>query len=326
MGSLLNMKDCVRLQEKGFKAYGEGKAYSADMSHLRIEKENAVVAYKAGYVETDNALESRVTTSFPNNPSRNNMNRTMRLAVLYDDQTGFPLAIMDGTFIMVMSRGGAAAVSATYLARRNTRRVGVIGSGLLANAAVTALPSTVSIEKMTVYSRTKAHREAFAKKMTDTLGIKTDPVESVRDAIQGSDLIVTATDSREQIIPEKWIQPGTHIISVGGGMEIGPNLLARAKIVVDSAEKLEGANIINSAIKDGIIKPGAVYGHLGEIVAGKKKGRTSDSDITFWFNPGVGFQDATLAKEIYKNAKAKGVGKSFEIVDTAPSFAISASK
>ena len=118
VAGLLNISECIDIQGDVFRALDDVSAVYPQKCRLYIKPSSGKTVYQAGYVASKNALAARITSSFGGNPSKYKLPRTMRLSVLYDDKTGFPLAIMDGTYVMAVSRGSSAALSAKLLSKK----------------------------------------------------------------------------------------------------------------------------------------------------------------------------------------------------------------
>jgi ornithine cyclodeaminase/alanine dehydrogenase-like protein (mu-crystallin family) len=155
--------------------------------------------------------------------------------------------------------------------------------------------------------------------MGKALGIDVVPAKDAKDAVSGSDIIITTTSSQQPLFKGEWVENGTHIIGIGshhgpGIKEIDETAVKRSKVVVDQREAcLAEAGDIMDPIKSGAITPDHIYAELGEIIAGKKKGRENDSEITFFKSVGLAIQDVSSIQAIYELAKKKGVGRKIEI-------------
>jgi alanine dehydrogenase len=117
----------------------------------------------------------------------------------------------------------------------------------------------------------------------------------------------------------EWISDGVHFNCIGadapGKQELDPMILKRAsKIVVDDVKQAIHSGEINVPLSEGIIGASSIYGELGEIIAGMKKGRENDSEITIFSSTGLAIQDAAVANIVYENAIKKGAGTRIKLV------------
>jgi alanine dehydrogenase len=144
------------------------------------------------------------------------------------------------------------------------------------------------------------------------------PVENIENVVRRADIVVTTTPSRIPIISNDWISPGTHINCIGadapGKQELDPAILKRAKMVVDDWEQASHSGEINVPLTRGIIKQEDVYGEMGEIVAGLKKGRVSADEITVFIATGLAIEDAVTAKVAFRKALAQKIGQFIEFM------------
>jgi ornithine cyclodeaminase/alanine dehydrogenase-like protein (mu-crystallin family) len=147
-------------------------------------------------------------------------------------------------------------------------------------------------------------------------------VEAIGDvprAIAASRIVITCTTARKFFVASGDVQPGTFIAAVGADsedkQEIDPALLARSKVVTDVTAQAARIGDLHHAIASGRMTAGDAHAELGEVVAGRKPGRTSDDEIIVFDSTGTGLQDAAAAAAAYRAARARGVGGSFELAD-----------
>ena len=135
--------------------------------------------------------------------------------VLRSVPAGFPLAVLDGTWVTDMRTGASAGVATKYLARPDSSTLGIIGAGRQACTQLMAMNEVMEIEKAKVYCRTCSTRSNFAKNAAETYGFDVEAVDSPQKAVDGVDVVVTTTPSRKPLIKADWISPGTHINAMG---------------------------------------------------------------------------------------------------------------
>jgi alanine dehydrogenase len=228
---------------------------------------------------------------------------------------------MSGTAITDMRTGAAGGIAAKYLARRNSKVLGLIGAGAQARTQLTALLEVFrSLDEVRVWSRSKDRREEFIEEMSVKYGglVEMFSVGSVEEAVRGADIVVTATPSRTPLVMDNWVSPGAHFNCIGadapGKEELDPSILKRAKIVVDDWEQAAHSGEINVPLSKGFISEEDIWAELGEVIAGKKAGRASDDEITVFVSTGLALQDAVTASLVYRRALERGVGVKARIV------------
>jgi ornithine cyclodeaminase len=158
---------------------------------------------------------------------------------------------------------------------------------------------------------------AYAREMEDRFRLPVTPVDSAQEAVAASDIVITTTPSREAIVRSDWVRPGTHVTAMGSDgpdkRELESALLARAeKVVADRLDQCLRLGEIHHAVAEGLLDAGRVYGELGELAAGLKPGRASDTEITIADLTGVGIQDAAVADVVAAAALAAGLGQTIE--------------
>ena len=239
------------------------------------------------------------------------------LAMLYSTETGELLAVMEANRLGQIRTGAASAVAAKYLARPDAGSVGIIGTGWQARSQVIAVASVRPIALVKCFGRDERRRTAFADEMIQELGAEVAPVDSAEEAVEGADIVITATTSRSPVLFGSWLQPGVHISAIGSNWgnrrELDAEAVGRAqRIVVDDLEqaKVEAGDLIG-AVEEGAIDWARVV-ELGPIVAGILPGRTSDSETTLFESQGIALEDVAAMKLAYDRAREMSVGEPFE--------------
>jgi ornithine cyclodeaminase len=241
------------------------------------------------------------------------------VVLVFDATTGFLAAILfDNGYLTELRTGAAGALAADLLARRRVRRAAVIGAGSQARFQLEALALVRRPESMAVFARTPARAEAFAREMEARLGIPVTVAASARAAVEGSDIVITATPARAPIVRAEWLAAGTHVTAVGADgpdkQELEPAVLARAdKVVPDRLDQCLRLGELHHAVDAGLLDPADVWAELGDLAAGKKPGRESEDEITVADLTGVGIQDAAVANVVVSEAVRRDVGRTIEI-------------
>jgi alanine dehydrogenase len=160
------------------------------------------------------------------------------------------------------------------------------------------------------------HCDHFEKDLSHLMScefLKRDKIKDVCDC----DILVTTTPVREPIVRFEWIKEGTHINAIGadakGKEELDPQLLLRAKVIVDDMIQASHSGEVNVPLLNGIITQKQIYCELGEVVCGIHPGRQSDDEITIFDSTGLAVQDIVTANMIYKKALEHGMGQSIRM-------------
>jgi ornithine cyclodeaminase/alanine dehydrogenase-like protein (mu-crystallin family) len=237
--------------------------------------------------------------------------------MLFDMDTCEILALMDDHHISTMRVGATSAVASKYLARKDAKVLGLLGSGEQARTQVTAHLSVRPLTKVKVYSPTKENRERFSREMSQETGIQVVPVTSAEEAVRGSDIVSAATNTVDPVVQGRWLEEGMHVTSLVGGdgflprKELDDEAITRASLIVVGYKPqifIDKQAEFHDRLERGIVKAEDLH-ELGELVNGKCRGRRDDQEITFFKNnTGMGIQFAATARKMYEKAKEKGIG------------------
>ena len=239
---------------------------------------------------------------------------------LFDAETGEPLAVLDGASMNPFKTGAAGAVAVDALARDDATAVAVIGSGAQARGQLATTATVRDFESVRVFSPTTENREAFAAAFDDRIDATVSAVESVTEAVDGANVIITATTASDPVLDSADVAPGAHVTAMGQydpeKNELPPELVARATYVPDIRERAtQDAGSFLAALSDGLIEDDHVAADLGEVIAGRHPGRTSEEEITVFDSGGTGIETVAAAHMLYERAREAGRG---ETIDFAP--------
>jgi alanine dehydrogenase len=318
---LLSMEEVIEAVEYAFREKGLGHVQMPPKTYLFYDEYGGDLRVMPSYVKEVAVSAAKVVGVNPNNPSIYGLPTVMATIILLDPKSSAPLAIIGGTWITAMRTGAAGGVAAKYLARKNSRAIGLIGAGSQARTQLVALLCLYSsLEEVRVYDINQSVRESYVSEMKSTYGDKIKnifSVEEAKDAVKGADIIVTTTPSRKPLVMNEWVEEGTHFNCIGadapGKHELDPFILKRSKIVIDDWEQASHSGEINVSLSKGLITRVNIWAEIGEVVAGLKPGRTSPDEITVFASTGLAIQDAVTAQIAYKKALEKSIGKTIEM-------------
>lgn len=314
--SVLQMQDCMDAVEKAFAELANGTA----VLPLRtgIKPPDGISLYMPAYLKEMGALACKVVTVYKENPVKHNMPTTIGKVLLQDINTGDVVCIMDGGYLTAVRTGAASGVATKYLAREDKNQVtGIFGAGVQAKMQLWAVATARDIGKAIVYDISNEAMDKFVTEMSAKLNIGIIKAKSPEEVLQ-ADIICTASSSATPLFDGKLVKDGTHINGIGSHApamrELDTEIIKRSLFIGDSREACfsEAGDII-IPVNEGAIKESHFHAELGEIITGKKKGRTSSAMITLFKSNGLAIQDAATAKVIYERAVAKGIGQKVEI-------------
>lgn len=308
--SLLDMKGTLKVVEEAFRQHGLSKVQMPPKLYLYFKNHNGDLRTMPGYLEEQDITGVKIVNVHPDNP-KIGLPTVMALVILNSTETGAPLAIMDGTYLTDMRTGAAGGIAVKYLARKNAKTVGFVGTGNQARSQLMAINEIIDIHEIKATSTSEKQTLAFKDDMELKIECEITPEKTIREVCD-CDILVTTTPSREPIVMNEWICEGTHINAIGadapGKEELDPLILERAKVVVDDIGQASHSGEVNVPISKGLLSVKDIFGELGEVITGKKKARTNDSDITVFDSTGLAIQDIAAADMVYRKALAGKVG------------------
>lgn len=248
------------------------------------------------------ALESKLVSVFPGN-DEHGMPSHQGLIALFDEATGTPLALMDGTFVTAIRTGGTAAVATRALSREDSKVLAILGAGVQGWSALTTFPRVRDFTEIRVASRNHERARDLAARNP-----KARAVASFEEAVRGADVVACCTDARSPIVRREWIAEGAHVSAVGGtfGPELDPETIAASHVFVEWRGAATNPPPAGAYELQGL-DPERVT-EVGEVIAGTKPGRTSPSEITVYKSTGHAVEDAATARLVYDRALREGAG------------------
>jgi len=321
---VLDMASCMKDLEKVFLLHHRKEDILPAKVALRwgdahSEETRGRINAMPGYVGGDlNTAGIKWIGSAPTNPMKYGLPRASALIILNDPEKMFPLAVMDGTLVSAMRTGGVTGVAARYLARKDSKTAGIIGAGTQNRTQLMALKEALpGLSSVRVYDLSVERSRAFAGEMEKSLGIPVEPAKDGRRAVEGADVVVSATTAREPVVMADWLAPGSFYSHVGG-YEAEFAVVERAdRVVVDDWYQIKHRLTQTLAIMfdRGLIGDDRIDAELGAVVAGDKPGRRNQEERIYFNSVGMAVEDIAVAKRVYDTAVRKGIGVPLELWD-----------
>jgi alanine dehydrogenase len=272
-----------------------------------VPEREALLGVMPAYVPSL-GLACKLVTLFPQNRDRETHQAAI---VVFDAENGTPLALMDGTYVTATRTAAGSALATRLLAREDARVLALIGTGVQARTHGRAIPRVRPIEEIRVAGRDRAKAEELAAE----LGPSARAVDTYEGAIRGADVVAATTHATEPVVRRDWLEPGTHVNSVGlnpSGREVDEATVADAKLVVESRDSALAPPPAGAPELVGI-EPASVHAELGELVSGAKPGRASRDELTLYKSVGVAVQDAAAAALVLTAARERGIGREIDL-------------
>ena len=308
VAELLDTGEVMSAVEQVFRDYAAGRAQMPAKVYIALEKGD----FRAMPGAVPGAVGVKWVNVHPGNQELGLPN-IMGMVIYSDPNTGYPLAIMDATEITAYRTAATSANASKYLARSDSRTLGLIGAGHQAYMHLQSHALVFPLEAIKVCDVRPEAVQAFITHFPQF-----ELKEASAEEAVASDIVCTLTPSTAPVVKASWVRPGTHINAIGadaaGKQELDPEVLRRAQVVVDDLGQACHGGEINVALRLGLFKKEQVWGTLGEIMAGTKPGRHDAQAITIFDSTGLAIEDVATARLVYQKAKERGGYLSVDIV------------
>ncbi len=232
------------------------------------------------------------------------------LVILFDPENGAPVCVVHAGEITAIRTAAASAVATDALARKDARRLAILGYGEQAGTHARAISKVRDLESITIWGRSPERARAFAERMQAELALPVTSAGTVEDAVAEANIICTVTSAAEPILKGAWVRPGTHLNLVGsshaGPAEVDSDLVVGSRFIADSREGVlaQGAEFLR-AKATGLIGDDHIVAEIGQVLAGDIEGRRSGEEITVYKSLGHVVQDLATAWVLYSQAESQ---------------------
>ena len=325
----LNVTQCLEVMEDSYREQAHSRAVNRPTCHSYLPHAlpNSTYSFKSvdGGVGKLGVLALRVTSDVVQEQQMHGSVRLEKvplakgmfvgLVQLFSAATGELLAIMPDGIIQQTRVGVTSALGMKFMARKNSKVLGLIGSGGQAKAHYRFMTSVMPFKKVKVFSPNAEHRKSFVEEMQRDTGVEGEPVGSAGDAARGVDVICSATNSSRPVLRIDWLESGMHYNSIRE-FETDMAVLGKCDIVAihthfGGIQHYQPPGIIEDmpGVRREMPRDWTRYPEISDLIAGKAPGRANDRQITFFLNNvGTGVQFAAMGYCAYKGAKEKGLG------------------
>jgi len=302
----ISMEEIIKAVEEAFIEKAEGRAEVPPKPGIHPQ-EDAFIHAMPAYLPKMRSAGIKWVSGFPENPKRN-LPYISGLLILNDPETGFPISVMDCTWITAIRTGAATAVAAKHLAREDSKTLGILGCGVQGRSNLEALVVVCrNLEEVKAYDIDAENLHRYVEEMTAKHSVKVVPVNSPEKAVENCDIVVTAgpiLKNPRPVIEASWFKNGGFACPLDFDSYWKPEAMhSMDKFCTDDSKQLKYYRQLGyfSDIPQ-------VYADLSEIVSGKKHGREDPDERIMSMNLGLAIEDMATAKLIYEKAKKKGAG------------------
>ncbi len=313
---LVKMEQAIPAVQEAFARLSAGQALVPERMHLNIPDGCTKLLMPVFLPETGQ-VGLKLISLCPNNPAQG-LPYSQSIMLVVDARTGQPLAVLEAAYLTAIRTGAASGVATDLLARKKAETVAIFGAGLQGRTQLMAVCAVRPIRRAFIFDPDFDKANRFASEMQKLLGIPVERMEDIRP-VEQADIICTATPSTQPVFPAEAVKSGTHINAIGAFkpemQEVPPEIVTRATVVVDHLEscRTEAGDLIKP-IQNGQFSWEAVHAEIGEIILGKKPGRTSAKEITFFKSVGNAVQDLAVASLAISRATQKKMGQYFDLL------------
>lgn len=316
----LPMGEVIAATKRAFAALSDGRAEVPLRTRLAVAPHQAVSLFMPVFLDDPDgqALAVKAVSLFPGNPARG-LSLIYAAVLALEPDSGRPIALLEGSTLTAIRTGAAAGAATDLLARPESRVAAIFGAGVQGRAQLEAVCSVRPIRTAWIYDPNPRQVEAFIREMAGRGAVPADlrAAAGPAEALAEADVVCTATTSYEPVFADADLKAGAHLNGVGSYLpemqEVPAETVRRALVVVDSrSAALSEAGDLIHPIRQGLISAEHVHAELGEIVLGRKAGRSSESQVTFFKSVGVAVQDAAAARLALENARALQLGQHVE--------------
>jgi alanine dehydrogenase len=304
---LVTMKAAIAVVEDVFRALHENEAEVFPVVLGHGSDPSSSFGMKSGLIRSLGLVGLKVGTYWPANRAKGIKSHGSTTLFL-DDETGAPRALVSASYLTALRTAAADGVAVKHLSRPDAKTLALIGAGHQAWYELLAIREVRPIEQVYVWNRSPAAAEAFAARITSTLGLRAESTTAER-ATRSADIVVTVTAARQALVDDAWVRPGTHVSAMGadarGKQELDPAIFKRAHAFADVVEQAVTIGECQHAVASGILARNAITA-IGAVIAGASPGRRSRDQITVFDSSGMALQDLAIGALALREAQKAG--------------------
>ncbi|HEY7163828.1 MAG TPA: ornithine cyclodeaminase family protein [Candidatus Binatia bacterium] len=311
--NVLDLGRAIEITEQALRDHSEGRVIWSTPEDLAIKPDTGWQSWVTGCaLATEPVAGFRIRSIKAAGGSRD-VSRPprgpRRILIVTDREGGEILSIMDEDWCHAVRTAAAATVACKLLARKGSATMAMLGAGDTARAAVPVMARAFDLREIRVTSRTPESRRNYAKEVSQEYGLNVRPVDSTEEALDGADVVVSATTTSTPFVKESWLRQGITVYSIGKHQEMESSIYKNAdKFVVDSWEHCKNKSDMQRMLKENYLTEKDLYAELPELLSGQKPPRQSDRERIFIRAIGLVNQDVALANHIYRAALDRGIG------------------
>jgi ornithine cyclodeaminase/alanine dehydrogenase-like protein (mu-crystallin family) len=298
----LTYEKCIPIVREAMIAFSRGETKQLLRSIIPLS-DGRLFGVMPGAMGAHAAFGAKLISVFQENFVRG-VQSHQGLVIVFDPESGAPVCAVHAGELTAIRTAAASAVATDVLARKDARRLALLGYGEQAGTHARAIGKVRGLESIVVWGRSAERTHAFAERMQAELSLPVAAAENAQAAVAEADIICTVTAATEPILLGQWVRPGTHVNLVGSGfagpVEVDNDLVVRSRFIADSREGVlqQGAEFLR-AKQAGLVSDKHIVGEIGQVLAGTIEGRRSAEEITVYKSLGHVVQDLSTAWALY---------------------------
>jgi alanine dehydrogenase len=307
--NMLTMPECIEAMEGALEALARGQATLPLRSILWLPDRSGALGLMPAHLASTASLGVKAVTFFPKNEGTERDSH-QGAVLLFDAENGSLEAVIDATSITAIRTAAVSGVATRLLAREDASDLALVGSGVQARTHLAAMLAVRRIRRVRVVSQDAGRAARFAERESRRHGITVEPIENVREAIEGADVVCCTTSSRIPVVHGAWLSEGAHVNAVGSSVpaarELDTDAVVRSRLYVDRRESaIHEAGDFVIPREEGAIGEDHIVAEIGEVILGTRPARGSTAEITLFKSVGLAVEDVAAARAIFQKAQTR---------------------
>lgn len=311
----LTIGEAVDLAEKGIMADGVGKVVG-DKFYMSVGDSGFIKPF-SGYIADEELAFVKTFSYFSSNPEKFGCTTTSSMVLLFDAETGLPVCIMEGGWVTALKTGASSAVTAAYLANKESDTITIFGAGTLGRTHLQALTHRFSLKQVFIIDKYPEAAAAYVSEMETMFDFQIEqvPLEERERAVRASDVIMTVTTGDMPLVKKPWLKPGAFVARLGSYQEVELEVITTAdKVIVDNWYYVSPRiPELVALVSEGRFGESDLHASWPDIIAGRIPGRESTEEIIVYIALGIWGEYAAILPEVYRKAKTKGLGQELSL-------------
>ena len=301
----LTMKHAIEWMEQVYRLYSRGEAEVFPIIAHEFDESLRSMDIKSGHLDGADIAGLKMLIRVRDNPEKRGLPNLTGLVLVSNSKTGQPIGLLDGLSITNKRTGAAGGLAARVFARRDSSCAVIVGAGyqgrMQAMGLIETLPCLTSITYVALHRQNAERLALEMSKAYPAVVFDACDMAEIPESLAACDVLVTCTNSKQPFIKQEWIKPGTHINAVGADMEgkaeLEPSLVASARLFADSVKQVIRLGEFQHAYAQGLIGLEDIT-EIGDVLEGKRAGRTTDEEITIFDTTGMAIQDLIVGARL----------------------------